>query len=74
MVIEKDVIEAVDELRKKHGSSGRCTVIQLKISSPKRIEEIRKILVKRFGNTSRVYFHDQLVKSFFDKMEWKEVI
>lgn len=74
MVREEDVIEAVDKLHKKHGKSGRCTVIELKIDSPKRIEEIRKIVVQRFGNTSRVYFYDQTVKSFFDKMEWKEVI
>jgi len=74
MVRDEDVIEAVDKLHKKHGKSGRCTVIQLEITSSKRIEEIRKIVVRRFGNTSRVYFHDQMVKSFFDKMKWKEVI
>lgn len=74
MVGAKDVIDAVDELHEKQGERrDRCTVIELKISSPMKIEEIKKVVTERFGNTSRVYFNDQLVKSFFDNIDWKEV-
>ena len=48
--------------------------IKMKLKSPNGIEEIKNILVKKYGSKTEAYWEDQLVKSFFDKMKWKEVI
>jgi len=48
--------------------------IEVRIKSPSGIKEIKKILVEKYGSKTEVYLEDQLMKSFFDKLDWKEVI